>query len=141
SDVYVWRASYLSVLNIDSQYVYNEDQNFDILRFDLNEWKRVNPFLLKDFYVLTPWHTENDNSDFTAYCFYDPQKEEGVMLAFRQEQCVREQLDICIPFADDESEYILSDEDTGECIYTDGKLTLTFAEPRSAKLIWIKKRG
>ena len=74
-------------MNVDSQFVYDESQNFDMLRFGLNEWKKVAPYLLKEFYTLTPWHKEKDNTDFTAFCYYDPEKEDGVILAFRQERC------------------------------------------------------
>ena len=71
-DMYTWRASNLPILNVDSQYVYSPDQNFDMLRQGLAEWNSLKHLLLKDFYVLTPWHAPNDKQGFTAYAFYDP---------------------------------------------------------------------
>ena len=71
-DAYVWRASYLPILNVDSQFVQDPDQDFDLLRWGLREWKRVSPSLRKDFYVLTPWHPETETTGFTAYVFFDP---------------------------------------------------------------------
>ncbi len=138
-DRYVWRASYLPVLNISSQYVYDTDQNFDKIRFGLDEWKRVSPYLLKDFYPLTPWHKEQDNTDFTAFCYYDPEKEEGILLAFRQENCSRERLNLSLPFVALGDQYTVTDEDCGDQIVTGGILTLHFDEPRTAKLLWIRK--
>ena len=44
TDVYTWRASYLPALNVDSQFTQDPDQDFDMLRFGLNEWKQVRPF-------------------------------------------------------------------------------------------------
>jgi len=139
SDPYIWRASYLPVLNVDSQFVYDETQNFDILRFGLQEWKRVAPYLLKEFYPLTVWHKEQNTADFTAYCFYDPEQETGVLLAFRQEQCASEQLSVTLPFAHGDDRYILTDEDTGAELITNASAALTFAQPRSARLLWIRK--
>ncbi len=135
SDVYTWRASYLPILNVDSRFIFDETQNFDILRFGLREWKKVNPYLLKDFYALTPWHSEQENDDFTAYAFFDPETEKGVLLAFCGERCEKDTLTVKIPFA---NACILTDEDTKEQIrITDGKLSLAFNGPREAKLLWI----
>lgn len=139
SDPYVWRASYLASLNVDSQFVYDADQNFEILRFGLREWDRVKPYLLKEFYTLTPWHKEWDTFDFTAFCYYDPEKEEGVILAFRQEGCVREQLHLSLPFAKQEDKFTLADEDSGVQTIADRNITLYFDKPRTAKLLWVKK--
>ena len=51
------------------------EKDFEALRFGIHEWKRVAPYLLCEFYTLTPWHKESDKNGFTAYCFYDPEKE------------------------------------------------------------------
>ncbi|MBQ8497856.1 MAG: alpha-galactosidase [Clostridia bacterium] len=135
SDVYTWRASYLPILNVDSRFIFDETQNFDILRFGLREWKKVNPYLLKDFYVLTPWHTEKENDGFTAYTFVDPETQKGVLLAFRQERTEADRLTLSIPFA---KSLILTDEDTGEkIIIKDGEFSVVFNTPREAKLFWI----
>ena len=139
SDPYVWRASYLPALNVDSQFVYDAEQNFDMLRFGLGEWKRVTPYLLKEFYPLTPWHKERDNTDFTAFCYYDPEKEDGVILAFCQERCDRNLLRISLPFANAADRYTVADQDSGEEMTTDGIVTLCFDAPRTAKLLWVKK--
>lgn len=135
SDVYTWRASYLPVLNVDSRFVYDETQNFDILRFGLREWDRVKPYLLKDFYVLTPWHSEKENEGFTAYAFIDSETQKGILLAFRQEKTEEDTLTVKLPFAD---RFTLINEDTGDTITkTDGAVSVAFANKREAKLFWI----
>ena len=139
SDPYVWRASYLPSLNVDTQLVQDPAQDFGALRFGLKEWARVAPYLLKEFYVLTPWHKEKDVTDFTAYCFFDPEREEGVLLAFRQEKCEREALKLHLPFADG-GKFTLTDEDSGDVTETTGDLTLSFGAPRTARLLWIKTK-
>ena len=139
SDPYVWRASYLPALNVDSQFVQDPDQDFNILRFGLHEWKTVNPYLLKEFYVLTPWHSEQERNSFTAYSFFDPESESGVLLAFRGEDCAESSLTLSLPYTNGEN-YVLTDADTGEGFTTDGSFTLSFANPREARLLYLRKK-
>ena len=139
SDKYVWRASYLPVLNISTQFTVDKNVDFDNLRFGLNEWKKISPYLLKEFYTLTPYHKENDKSSFTAFAYFDCEKEEGIILAFRQENCEEKILNVTLPFIDDSS-FILIDEDTKEQSEISRIISLFFEEPRSAKLLWIKKK-
>ena len=132
SDVYTWRASYLPCLNVDSQFVYSSTQNFDILRFGLQEWDSIKSYLLKDFYVLTPWHSKTETDDFTAFCYVDPEDNSGILLAFRQENTVPDTLELTLPFS---SETIFTDKDTKQTITTDGRmLTVRFSAAREARL-------
>ena len=93
--------------------------------------------------MLTPWHTEADTAGFTAYAFYDPDALSGVLLAFRQEKCREDTLSLSLPFARPGDRITLVDEDTGCAIETDstsaakGGVTLRFAHPRQARLLWI----
>lgn len=139
SDPYTWRASYLAALNVTSRFVYEEKENLEMLRFGLREWKRVSPYLLKEFYCLTPWHKEQDNTDFTAFCYYDAEREEGLILAFRQEKCKREDLELALPFAASGEAYTVTDEDSQQVTTVSEQLSLSFSAPRTSKLLWIKK--
>ena len=143
SDVYTWRASYLPVLNVDSQFVHDPGQDFSMLRFGLEEWKKVSPYLLGDFYLLTPWHSQTDKTAFTAYSFFHEEEGKGLMLLFRMEECAEESLSVRLPYAKNGSRYLLTDEDSGEAISLPGEelrqtgCRFTFAEPRTARLVWI----
>ncbi len=138
SDVYIWRASYLPCLNIDELFVQKKSVDYSSVLFGIDEWKRVSPYLLKDFYLLTDWHDGEDKSGFTAYAYFDEDTKSGVIFAFRQEDCVESELTVKLPFAN--GVYSLTDEDTLETFkITDGNLRLFFDKPRTAKLIWIKK--
>ena len=137
-DVYSWRASYLPVMNIfGGRFTQDENYDFDMLRFGLNEWNRLNKYLTKDFYPITPWKHKTDRSGFTAHAYMDG--EEGILLAFRMEDCEEDRLDIVLPFAID-GHYLLVDEDSKEeVVIMDGKLSLTFKQKRQARLLWVKK--
>lgn len=143
-DQYVWRASYLPAMNVDSQYVQDPDQDFGMLRFGLSEWQRLNPYMLKEMYMLTPWHTEKDNFSFTAYSYFDPDAKKGALLAFRQEKCQETTLPITLPYVAEDELCILTDEDSGEILRISGKemrregFELYFAQPRTARLLWVE---
>lgn len=141
SDCYVWRASYLPILNFDGPFTQNPNFDFDNLRFGLQEWKKVNPYLLKDYYTLTPWIDPKQTDAMVAYCFIDPEMSKGVLFAFRQENCKNTQLKLILPFVKDEEEYVLTDEDTAEKIVVrGGEVVLKMKEARMARLLWIEKK-
>jgi len=129
----------LPCLNLVSKFAQDPDGDFAPLRAGIEEWKKVSPYLLKEFYPLTPWHKEKDNTDFTAFVYYDPEKGEGVMLAFRQEKCVRDTYNFVLPFADNGEKYELLDEDSGEKLIINRKGSLCFKNAREARLLWIKR--
>ena len=138
-DMYVWRASYLAALNVDSQYAEDPDQDWDMLRRGLKEWKRVAPYILTDMYVHTPWHTEGETTGFTAYSYFDPDTKKGVLLAFRQEECAEDALSLSLPFVGEGETCALTDEDTGETFTVGPRevFTLRFGAPRTARLLWL----
>lgn len=140
-DVYAWRASYLPILNVlGGRFSQDENYDFDTLRFGLKEWKRVNPYLIKDFYLLTPWREKTDTFGFTAHCYMDGEKGEGVILAFRMENCEEDKLVLDLPFFREGENYSVADEDDKtQTTVSDGKLSLAFSEKRQAKLLWIKQ--
>lgn len=145
SDPYVWRASYLASLNVDSQFVQDPQQDFGILRFGLREWQSIRKYLLKDLYVLTPWHDECDRTGFTAYSYYDEEAGEGILLAFRMEDCRFDTYPLRLPYARDEKTYTLTDADTGESLTPDGRMLRTqglnpiLKRPRTARLWYLKE--
>lgn len=143
-DTYSWRASYLPSPNVSAQYTQDPNLDFDMLRFGLREWDKVKPYLLKDFYTHTSWHTEHDLYDFTAFSYFDPEKEKGVLFCFRQENCVPDTVVLSLPYAEEEKVYLLTDEDTGEKTEYSGLqlihgIALRLENPRSSRLIWVEK--
>ena len=136
-DPYVWRASYLPHLNVNVRFATKPEENYDMIRFGLSEWDRVKGYLLKEFYPLTPWHHAWDVFSFTAFCFFDPEEEKGVLLAFRQEACVPDVLKLALPFAEGRR-FTLTDEYSGEVFSVTDRIELRFSDVRESKLLWIK---
>ena len=148
TDKYTIRASYLPVMHVSTlQPTQNPDTDFELYRFALSEWKKVSPYLLKEFYCLTPWHKEIDytkhgeidTTDYTVFVYFDPEEEKGVMLAFRETECTKNYYSLSLPFRNKGETYNLTDEDTKEEIIVSGAIDLYFNEPRTARLLWIRK--
>ena len=97
NDTYIWRTSYLAALNLYSRFVYAEDGEFEALRKGISEWKEINKYLLKEFYTLTPWHHRDDRAGFTAFMYFDPDEEKGILFAVRQEECEEDTVELTLP--------------------------------------------
>jgi len=140
SDVYAWRASYLPVLNISSKFRFeNRPECFDMLRFGIGEWRRISPYLLKDFYTHTPWHTKEDKQGFTAFSYFDPDREDGYLFVFRQEDCAEDRVTLSLPYTRGGG-FEMTDEDTKEKTVISGAENEFFlGAPRTAKMYYIKK--
>lgn len=137
SDVYTWRASYLPALNVDSQFVQDPRQDFEILRFGLREWKEVSPFLLCDFYPLTPWHSEKERDGFTAFSFFSPEQDRGFLLVFRMEECGNDTFALTLPFMEPGGRLLMRDADLhSEKVYVPG-MKLILPEKRMSKLFFL----
>ena len=73
----------------------------------------------------------------------NPEAEEGVLFAFRQEDCAEAELTLNLPFAEDGSVWLLRDADTGEELHIDGAeardgFALTFDKPRTARMFTLR---
>jgi len=104
-DAYVSRASFLPIYNYWGWYT-NPDYDFEQLRRDIAEWRASSALLLKDFYVLTPWHERGDLSGWTAFAYHDPETGDTLLLAFRQEECPDDTLTVTLPFVKDPAQRV-----------------------------------
>ena len=137
-DKYIFRASYLPALNLNAQWTQDPNTDFDMIRWGFAEWDRIKKYLLKDFYVLTPWHREQEKADWTAFCYMDG--DEGALFAFRMEECEADTVRLTMRRWKEGEVHILTDADTGEEMRVTGpEITITRPEKRSAALYMIRK--
>lgn len=142
---YISRASYLPVYNIYGKFFYETDEEkLKAHQFAFDEWKKVNKYFLKEFYVHTPWRTEHDRTSFTSYSYFDDEVKEGVLFAFRQICCMEDILNIKLPYLNKGETCLLTDEDTGEVAkitYEDmiqNGISITLETFASARILWVK---
>ena len=145
-DVYIFRASYNPILNLSAQWVQDPNTDFDLIRFGLREWGTVKDFLLKDFYLLTPWNGPTDKTHWTSYVYFDPEKDSGVLFAFRMEDAAADSYLHPLTMLNPGHAYELRDADTGVIGTFKGSelakgYTVTHEQPRRAALIYIVPAG
>ena len=141
STFYITRASWLPVYNISEVFTHDVELDYDRLRATFGEWKKYNHLLVKDMYPLTPWHRHDDDSHWTAIAWHDRKTGEGVLQAFRQETCPDPEYVAVLKFLDGNTEYTLTNEDTGEVLTKTGSdlasegMRITLPEPKSSA-VW-----
>ena len=136
-DMYIFRASYLAALNLSAQWTQDPNTDFALIRRGLREWNALKRFLLKDFYLLTPWHARDDRSGWTAFAYLDG--DEGVLLAFRMEDCEEDSVDLHLSAWNADAEHVLVDADSGEELRVRGSdFTIARPEKRMAALYHIR---
>ncbi len=145
-DVYIFRASYNPILNLSAQWVQDPTTDFELIRFGMREWDSVKDYLLKDFYLLTPWNGPIDKTHWTSYVYFDPDQDSGVLFAFRMEEAEERSYTHLLTMLKPEQRYELRDADTGVIgTFSGAELangyTVTHPQPRSAALIYITPEG
>ena len=144
-DIYVLRASYLPVFNYGFEYTQDKTLDYDTLRQGIQEWKRVKEYFYNDFYVLTPWHSEPETDKWTVYMFLNSTTQEGVIQAFRQENCEEDSIEVNIKGVEKESYYNIEDIEgansvnniKGEDLLSGFRISLS--EKRTSTLLFIKR--
>ncbi|MFN3420389.1 MAG: alpha-galactosidase [Armatimonadota bacterium] len=105
------------------------------------EYKRLRPFILKQRFLLTP--QARSLRDWTVWQFHDPESDNGVILAFR-EQSPNEQLLIRLKGLTPSKQYALRNEETDETLTVTGRqlmqngLKISIPELGGSALWWVK---
>ena len=144
SDAYVSRASFLPIYNYGEAFTHNPALDYDLLRRNIAEWKRVSHLLTRDFYVLTPWHPEASRLGWTAFAYDAPESGESLVLAFRMEEAESATCRVRLPFAEAGARYTFTDGDSGATTVRGGDemlsgIDLALSAPRSSLLLRIRR--
>lgn len=88
-DPYVFRSNMYpsGVMNVDMR---NTNQDFELLRRLVAQYRQIAPNLLGDYYPLTPYSQANDA--WIAWQFDRPEQGEGIVQAFRRTGCQQESM-------------------------------------------------
>lgn len=147
SSTYVVRASWLPIYNYSGRYTHDVYFDYDNMRKNIREWRKYNHLITKDFYVITPWTDQTKTNIWTVFVYRDPNTEEGVLQAFRQETCEEDNYIAKLPFVNPTSNYKLTNEDTGEELLFKGEelqkqgLTIQLDQPKSCAIWHIQKQN
>lgn len=142
---YDFRAALLPIYNACAEFSHNPKVNFDRLRRNLAEWRSVNDLLVKDFYVITSWHSGLDEGTWDVFAYDDAEKGESIVLAFRQAESPYPSCEARLKFADPSAEYEITDADTGKTVRRGGRdlrergYLIVLPERKSSALLRLKR--
>ena len=142
-DMYEARGSCLPVFHCHFQFQH-PDVPYDIIRRAIAEWERISPYFDKNFYLLTPWHDKTQTDRWTAWMFFDPEEDSGVLQVFRQETAPNAVQVLCLKGLDPAKKYKLTDFDGLRSVANvSGKQLMegyafTLEQPRSAGVYEIR---
>ena len=144
TDQYILRATYLGHFSITAGFYFDKTVDYKVLRNAIKEWKTMNKYILKDFYVLTPYNGVNNDDNWTVYEYFDPIDESGVIQAFRQANCEDDECIVKVKGVNINEYYSLIDEEgNNSLINIKGSellngCTIKLNEKRASSLIYIK---
>ena len=142
-DKYILRATYLGHLSITAGFHTDKNMDYNTIKNCVNEWREMNKYILKDFYVLTPYNGVNNDKNWTIYEYFDPLANSGVIQAFRQAECESDTYKVFIKGIDRDKHYTLTDVDSGNTVINSGSELLNgyiikLNQKRTSALIYIK---
>ena len=111
ADTYAMRSAICPAYRIGCD-MRNADQDFDLLRRTIQQFRRIEPYLLGDYYPLTPYSLAGDT--WMTWQFDRPEMGQGVVLAFRRSQCADEVTWLRLSGLDTDSKYTVTDLDREE---------------------------
>lgn len=97
--------------------------NLDLLRKLLQEYVSIRPYLFGDFYPLTPYSIKHDA--WIAWQFDRPDLGEGMIQAFRRPKCQDTERTFQLHGLSPDTQYVLTDRDTGTTSTLSGKQLVT----------------
>ncbi|MFO0833617.1 MAG: alpha-galactosidase [Phycisphaerales bacterium] len=114
------------------------DQDYPLVRRMLGEFRRVQPYLMGDYYPLTPYSLAK--TDWLAWQFDSPERNGGFVQAFRREQCDAESMVLKLRGLDPAADYAVENMDDSTTMMQSGRnllergLTVSIPNQRGSAL-------
>jgi len=124
-------------------YPIDEKYPYDWHRKMMQDFVRVRPLMLGNFYPLTPFQLEKEV--WTGFQSHRTDLNEGVVVAFRRAQCPYNSAQFPLNDLDAAAQYEFEDADTGKRETFSGEqlqktgLKITLDQPQSSRLLFYKK--
>jgi alpha-galactosidase len=142
-DSYRFRSNMYSCVGIGENFG-DPKGDFAGLRRSIDQWRRVAPNFLGDYYPLTPYSRANDA--WMAWQYDRPEVGEGIVQAFRRPECGKGSIQLRLRGLDPDATYEVRDFDKKESVSMTGKelmspgLSVTFSSKPAAALIMYQKK-
>ena len=111
-DEYSLRATMFPSLLYSFRTSNKVDQNaIQAIKKFQQERKEYKKYFYSDFYVLTDYNGVNEDRNWTAYMYFDPSSDSGVISAFRQANCDKDTCTVSVKGVNPNNYYLIRDID------------------------------
>lgn len=142
ADPYNFRSGMGSHITLALDY-YHESEMWKQGAEEIGKYKAIRPVFTADFYPLTPYNLEKNR--WIAWQYYDPERGEGVVEAFRRDECPDATLAVKLHALEGKTSYVMTNLDTGEMTTKTGAdlmkegFAITATEAPTATLIQYRR--
>ncbi|RIH63978.1 alpha-galactosidase [Mariniphaga sediminis] len=124
--------------------IHSSESSIPQMQKCMRDFKRLRPYYYGDYYPLTGTENLIGDAIWLAYQLNRPEQKDGVILAFRRENCEEESLQVRLKGLDPQADYELIDEDSQIKEIKNGEellkgVTLKLKDKPGSLLIWYKR--
>lgn len=113
TDNYTFRSGLGGTAVMNWEVTGRDGEPIPAIQKKIRDYKELRPYFYGDFYPLTAARTTIRDNSWLAYQLNRPEKEDGIVLAFRRKDCTEESLRIKLGGLSAKNIYVLNFEDYG----------------------------
>lgn len=143
TDSYTFRSGLGTTAVMNWEVTGRNSESIPVLQKRILDYKALRQYYYGDYYPLTESKNYTANNVWLAYQFDRPEKKDGIIVAFRREECIDEAISVKLRGINEQADYELSIEDYGVIIRKTGKelmdgLNITIPQKPASLLIKYK---
>ena len=145
TDNYTFRSGLGATAVMNWEVTGRNSESIPAIQEKIQDYKDLRPYFYSDYYPLTESLNNQTDSVWLAYQLNRPEQNDGVVIAFRRNDCPIESITVKLRGLDEASEYELVDDDSGKKTIQKGTelikgITLSISEKPGSLLIKYKKK-
>jgi alpha-galactosidase len=144
TDGYTFRSGLGGTAVMNWEVTGKSSESIAAIQKRIQDYKNIRPYFYADYYPLTESLNNTGDDVWLAYQLNRPNENDGIIIAFRRNNCPDESITVKLRGLDKNADYELTDDDTGKKTIQKGEiisrgLTLSLAEKQKSLQINYKK--
>ncbi len=146
TDGYTFRSGLGATAVLNWEVTGKNSESIPSIQKRIQDYKNLRPYFYADYYPLTESLNNQTDSVWLAYQLNRPEKNDGIIIAFRRGECPEETISVKLRGIDDGADYELTDDDSGKKTVVKGAelrkgLSLSINEKPGSLMFWYKKKN
>jgi alpha-galactosidase len=145
TDGYTFRSGLGGTAVMNWEVTGRNSESIPAIQKRIKDYKDLRPYFYADYYPLTESLNNQTDSVWLAYQLNRPEQNDGIIIAFRRNECQLESVTVKIKGLDVNADYELVDDDSGKKTIQKGAqlakgFTLSITEKPGSLMYWYKKK-